>query len=374
MIICACTKCKYVDLLEHSDDRVCMRCGAPYFSLELTSREWNLLTDEERKDVVDEKFNEANPELANVVLEIPKLKPEQVKSKKENHPKVNKVVPLELPTNRGSEIKQNNIEDINDESAPKEKKSSLRVWIICLSIVGVLLLAGLIVGIVMISSNKKESSSPVSVGEEVKVAEDYSEDDFGEVDSFERADDEDGEEAEEGESYDEESDDLEDVFSDDEESIEEIEDISEEDISEENMDEENDESMEEDSDEESEEGSEDEEADKIDIDDIDITFSDSVENDSTGNWRLAQYDSPEAVELFIADYYNKYFGSDDEVHAVINSSLNTTTEIMKVGDFLDIRTHEYVDGEEKDAESLFGGSVIAEFFYYLSSGELQKIQ
>lgn len=110
------------------------------------------------------------------------------------------------------------------------------------------------------------------------------------------------------------------------------------------------------------------------IDDIEFWFSDSVINDVTGRWKISSIASSKDITEYIADYYNTLFGSDDEIHAITNFSLNTTTSISVLPDgLLDVAVHEYVSGEEHDANTLFSGMLLAEYFINLSTGEIENI-
>jgi len=57
-------------------------------------------------------------------------------------------------------------------------------------------------------------------------------------------------------------------------------------------------------------------------------------------------------------YYDGYFESDDEVHAVVNFTLNTTNAVRVEGDQIVIDVHDYVKGEEHDANLLFTGELL----------------
>ena len=86
------------------------------------------------------------------------------------------------------------------------------------------------------------------------------------------------------------------------------------------------------------------------IDGVDIIFSDTVRNDKTGNWRLAKVTGDKSAEEYAADYYKQYFKADNEVHAVVNFTLNTTACITCVGDTLNVRIYEHIKDEEQYAE------------------------
>ena len=52
------------------------------------------------------------------------------------------------------------------------------------------------------------------------------------------------------------------------------------------------------------------------------------------------------------------FSSDDEIHAIWNVALGTTTSISVSGNLLFVDTHEYIDGEENDAKIMFSGRLL----------------
>lgn len=103
-----------------------------------------------------------------------------------------------------------------------------------------------------------------------------------------------------------------------------------------------------------------------------INYKGSVNNDVTGNWRYALYNSDISQETIAVDYCNTYFKSDKELHALINKSNNTVACIQYItSDLLDVTIHEYSRGEELDANELFCGNVIAEYFVTISTGEIE---
>lgn len=109
-------------------------------------------------------------------------------------------------------------------------------------------------------------------------------------------------------------------------------------------------------------------------DDVDINFSGSVRNDTTGNWRLARVATMKEIQEYALEYYNAYFKSDDEIHAIVNFSLNTTNRLAKVtSDILDIAVYDYVDKEEHDAKALFSGTFLANYEINVSTGEIEEI-
>ena len=111
-----------------------------------------------------------------------------------------------------------------------------------------------------------------------------------------------------------------------------------------------------------------------DIDGVDIMFSDTVRNDKTGNWRLARVTGNRTAEEYAVDYYNKYFKADNEVHAVVNYTLNTTACITCVGDTLNVRIYEHIEDEEQYAEDLFTGMKYAEYNGNKNTGDVEKVE
>lgn len=95
----------------------------------------------------------------------------------------------------------------------------------------------------------------------------------------------------------------------------------------------------------------------------------TVRNDATGNWRVSTMVSPERIDNYKVEYYSKYFKSDDEIHFIVNFTLNTTTKLAVVNGMLNVAVYEYVDGEEHDAKLLGSGMVLLDGFYDKTSGE-----
>lgn len=111
------------------------------------------------------------------------------------------------------------------------------------------------------------------------------------------------------------------------------------------------------------------------IGDLTFNFEDSVRNDSTGKWRISKIaESAESTD-YALDYYKTLFSADDEIHAIINFSKNTTTKISVISsELLDVTVQEYVDGEEHDAKLLFSGNLLKEYHINTSTGEIEEIQ
>lgn len=89
-----------------------------------------------------------------------------------------------------------------------------------------------------------------------------------------------------------------------------------------------------------------------------LDFYDSVPGDVTGRWRVAVTSSSTSPSNYAVDYYNNVFSSDDEIHAICDPALGTTTRLMVNAGLLFVDTLKYVDGEERDAKLLFSGDVV----------------
>ncbi|MBC8574429.1 hypothetical protein [Jingyaoa shaoxingensis] len=99
-----------------------------------------------------------------------------------------------------------------------------------------------------------------------------------------------------------------------------------------------------------------------------------VPNDVTGNWRVATMAENVEAQNIALDYYKKYFGNDDEIHAIVNFNYKTTTKISVMGDLLDVSVYEYVDKEEHDANLLFSGMLLKEYHVNKETGAIEEIQ
>lgn len=103
---------------------------------------------------------------------------------------------------------------------------------------------------------------------------------------------------------------------------------------------------------------------------IEITLFDaSVRNDVTGNWRLARIANSSPISDYAMEYYENMFSSDEEIHAIVNFTLNTTTCIKVMSGTLFSDTYEYVDGEEHDANLLFTGNLLDSKIINIETGE-----
>lgn len=105
---------------------------------------------------------------------------------------------------------------------------------------------------------------------------------------------------------------------------------------------------------------------------IDFTIN-TVNNDATGNWRIAKIADNVSMETIALDYYKNLFGSDKEIHAIVNFTNRTTTKISVLGNLLDVSVYQYVDKEEHDAKLLFSGMLLKEYHINIDNGNLEKI-
>lgn len=106
-----------------------------------------------------------------------------------------------------------------------------------------------------------------------------------------------------------------------------------------------------------------------------ISFrADKVRNDTTGNWRISLIAENIDMSEYALDYYKQYFADDSEIHFIVNFNYNTTTKIMVMGDDLDVTVQEYVAKEEHDAKILGSGTVLAEYFVNIETGEIEKVR
>lgn len=108
-------------------------------------------------------------------------------------------------------------------------------------------------------------------------------------------------------------------------------------------------------------------------DNIYVHFENSVKNDTTGNWRLAKINQNIDISKYALSYYKKYFKNDNEIHAIINSSNKTTTNMSLMSGMLFVTTLEYIDKEEYDAHKLFSGRTLYSYTIYLDNGDIEKI-
>lgn len=102
---------------------------------------------------------------------------------------------------------------------------------------------------------------------------------------------------------------------------------------------------------------------------MNISFQDSVRNDTTGKWRISVTSDSLVPADYAMQYYQTMFSSDDEIHAVWNATLKTTTRFSVMSGLLFVDTMEYVKGEEHDANILFSGNLLDSRIIDLKTGE-----
>lgn len=112
-----------------------------------------------------------------------------------------------------------------------------------------------------------------------------------------------------------------------------------------------------------------------DIADLKISFDDSVRNDVTGKWRLTRIaESNIDISEYALSYYNTYFKSDDEIHAIVNFTAKTTTSISYYSGMIFVDVHEYIEDEEHDANELFSGKLLKQYIVYADNGDIEPIE
>ena len=111
-----------------------------------------------------------------------------------------------------------------------------------------------------------------------------------------------------------------------------------------------------------------------DVDGISVTYYAAVHNDKTGNWRLAVIYDGSDLNDYVVDFYKKFVTDDSEVFGIVNLGLQTTARISPVmEDWLDITVTEYQDGEEHDADLLFGGDELKHYWINAKTGEIDNL-
>ena len=111
------------------------------------------------------------------------------------------------------------------------------------------------------------------------------------------------------------------------------------------------------------------------IGDVTIFFTKHVNDDVTGNWRVATTTTTKSAEEYAADYYKECFASDDEIHGICNLTLKTTARVTVLdSDTLTVTIMEYKDGEEHSAKELFGGMVLGEYQVSISTGAVTEVK
>ena len=100
----------------------------------------------------------------------------------------------------------------------------------------------------------------------------------------------------------------------------------------------------------------------------------SYANDSTGNWRRYSYESEEDLTAFAADYYEAYFGGNDEIHVLVNAQQETTAIVAYMYGSLDVRVYQMDSRDIDDAKVAPGGAKLREFWLALSTGEITEVE
>lgn len=197
MVICVCSKCKYVDLLEAADQRKCGRCGSDFIDLGMGSSEWNKLSNDEMKSIINAKILEYNN--VNSSEEVEEIKQpifEDVSYTQEesvpvsessegvisddtlltdSKPQIHnyygdgaeRTIPNRKKVSIGNfeENPQNTYSSTKIESSTKEGFSVMSIVALILSILGVTSIIGLVLGIIDLTKkdNKKKGLSIATI-------------------------------------------------------------------------------------------------------------------------------------------------------------------------------------------------------------------
>lgn len=102
---------------------------------------------------------------------------------------------------------------------------------------------------------------------------------------------------------------------------------------------------------------------------MELQYWDSVENDITDNLRRSATSDSFIPADYAYEYYKNVFSSNDEIHAIWNATLRTTTCIKVVSGLLFVDTFEYVDGEEHNANIMFSGQQLDSRVLDAATGE-----
>lgn len=101
---------------------------------------------------------------------------------------------------------------------------------------------------------------------------------------------------------------------------------------------------------------------------------DSVRNDSTGKWKCIMISDSVDITEYALSCRKYYLMLDDAILAIVNTTNKTTTKISYMFGILDVTVHNYVEGEEHDANIMFTGNVINEYWVYVDNGDVELIQ
>ena len=104
-----------------------------------------------------------------------------------------------------------------------------------------------------------------------------------------------------------------------------------------------------------------------------VVFSETVRDDVTGKWRLARIATSTNILDVAKDYYEAYFASDDEIHIVINFTLNTTAVLNVQAGKIFVSEYEHVDKEELSAKTLPSGMPLGEYMVDKETGAIENL-
>ena len=102
--------------------------------------------------------------------------------------------------------------------------------------------------------------------------------------------------------------------------------------------------------------------------------------DTTGNWRIVTVANGIAPEQYAVEYAKAYLipadGYQDGtcVYFIVNYALKTTTKLHIQNNILEVKTTEYVSGEERDAKEIQSGIVYSDNFYDLDTGKQYVVE
>ncbi len=105
-----------------------------------------------------------------------------------------------------------------------------------------------------------------------------------------------------------------------------------------------------------------------------LIYMGNARDDVTGNWRVSLYSGEDQFQDFALEYYNAFFESDKEIHAVVNFAVKVTYKITYTLGELYVTAYDYVDGEEHSAKKLFSGTPLQQFVINPKTGEVQTLE
>ena len=121
MYVYVCPKCRYTDVVE-ADDGKCMRCGTTYVPLGVSTREYNLLTEMQRDDLVVQTVKSANDTTAAETDEVEQY--EAVTDETDETTEYDaEVTAVETVDDEYEEIEE--IEEVEEKPKPKVVKKAL---------------------------------------------------------------------------------------------------------------------------------------------------------------------------------------------------------------------------------------------------------